>query len=250
MKVTFLGTGTSTGVPQIGCSCPTCTSPDPCDKRLRASALVEVDGTRLLIDCGPDFRAQMLAIGAPQIDACLLTHIHYDHVGGLDDLRPFCARKAMPIFCQPKVAKAIRERMPYCFAPNPYPGIPKIDLIEIEPFHTFQFKGIEIQPLLVMHALMPIVGFKISNFAYITDCKTMPKETLEQLKGLDTLVINALRHEEHPSHLCLSEALEIIAKARPRRAYLTHMAHNMGPQASVSLPAGVQFAHDFLSITI
>lgn len=253
MKLTFLGTGTSTGVPQIGCHCDTCTSTDPRDNRLRASAMVTTDqGRNLLIDCGPDFRQQILGQESPDLDALLITHSHYDHVGGIDDLRPYCAGGPFPVYCKADVADDLRNRVPYCFAKHLYPGVPTFDIHEINPDRPFEAGGVSIEPLPVMHARLPIVGFRIGNLAYITDCKTMPAETLEKLKDLDVLVINALRHEEHMSHLNLKQALDVIEIARPRRAYLTHLAHQMGRHAEVepTLPPGVKIAYDGLQIWV
>lgn len=250
MKLTFLGTGTSTGVPQIGCQCPVCRSLDPCDRRLRASALLEVDGKRLLIDCGPDFRAQMLMAGEPRLDCALLTHSHYDHVGGVDDLRPYCADGPFPLYCRGDVADDLRARVPYCFRENPYPGVPSLDLIEIDPDRPFRACGIEVTPLPVMHARLPIVGFRVRDFAYITDCKTMPESTMRLLQGVDTLVLNALRHEEHPSHITLAEAIDIAARSGARRTYFTHFSHGIGRSANIELPDGMHMAHDMLSIEI
>lgn len=250
MRLTFLGTGTSTGVPQIGCQCPVCRSLDPCDRRLRASALLEVDGKNLLIDCGPDFREQMLRDREPRLDCVLITHSHYDHVGGVDDLRPYCIHGPFPIYCRPDVAADLRARVPYCFKEHPYPGVPQLDLIDIDPDKPFTACGIEVTPLPVMHARLPIVGFRVRDFAYITDCKTMPASTLELIKGVDTLVLNALRFEEHPSHLSLSEAIEIADLSGARRVYFTHFSHDIGLSAKLTLPQGMHMAHDMLSIEI
>lgn len=246
--IKILGSGTSTGVPQIGCKCETCTSVDPRDRRLRASALVEIEDKNILIDCGPDFRQQMIAAGAPRLDALLITHIHYDHVGGLDDLRPYCHGKPFPIYCRRDVADDIRARMPYCFVEHPYLGVPTFDIHIIEPGVPFEVEGVMVEPIEVMHGKLPILGFRIGSMAYITDCKTMPESSLQQIKNLDLLVINALRHEPHPSHLALSETLEIVRKAAPRRAVLTHMSHQIGPHARVTptLPTNVCLASDSL----
>lgn len=249
--ITILGSGTSTGVPQIGCDCNVCTSSDKRDKRLRASVLVSACGRNILIDCGPDFRQQMLDAGAPRLDALLLTHIHYDHVGGIDDLRPYCHRGPFPVYCRPDVERDIRTRLPYCFARHPYLGVPTFDMHCIEPSVPFAIPGedgedITVIPLPVMHAALPITGFRIGDMAYVTDCKTMPESTKALMRNLDLLVINALRHEPHPSHLSLDEALELIAELKPRRAVLTHLSHQMGKHAQVSevLPPEVSIAYD------
>lgn len=238
MKITFLGTGTSTGIPQIGCRCATCTSADPRDNRMRASAIVTLDsGANLLIDCGPDFRSQILRAGAPPLEALLITHSHYDHVGGIDDLRPYCRDgRHFPTFCTPDVARDLHERNPWSFAKHLYPGVPTFAIHEINPDIPFEIAGQEIIPLPVMHAKLPILGYRFGPLAYITDCKTMPAATLEKLRGVHTLVLNALRILPHQSHLSLDEALDIIKAVNPRRALLTHMSHDMGPAATVALP--------------
>jgi len=251
MRLTFLGTGTSTGVPQLRCACPTCTSADTRDKRLRASAIIETQGRRLLIDCGPDFRQQMLRCGSPDLDALLITHIHYDHVGGIDDLRPWCRRgHQFDIHCTADVEKDLRARLPYCFAEHPYPGVPSFRVTRIDPSMPFVAAGIHVTPLPVMHYMLPIIGFRIGPLAYITDAKTVPDSTLKLLHGVDTLVINALRPAEHISHMNIEQALTIITSVGARRTWLTHMSHDMPPHATVTLPRGVALAYDGLTIDI
>ncbi len=255
MKLTFLGTGTSTGVPQIGCGCSVCTSSDPRDNRLRSSALLTTDdGSNILIDCGPDFRTQILRAGSPEIDCALITHEHYDHVGGMDDLRPYTYPDGFDIYCRADVAEDLRRRIPYCFAQSPYPGVPQLHLHEITPGNPFRIKATEtgILPVEIMYWNLPILGFRIGNLAYITDCKTMPDETVRQIQGIDTLVLNALRIEPHNSHLSLSEAIELIMRIKPRIAYLTHLSHQMGLHAEVerSLPYNVRIAYDGLCVEI
>ncbi len=252
MKLKFLGTGTSTGVPQIMCDCRVCKSEDQHDKRLRASVLVTVDEANILIDCGPDFRTQMLRAGSPKIEALLVTHIHYDHVGGVDDLRPYCTiGDGFPVYCRKDVAKGLIDRVPYCFAEHPYPGVPAFNLFEIGT-KPFMVGEIEVCPLPVMHYMLEILGFKIGNLAYITDAKVVPDSTIEMLRGIDTLVINALRIKEHISHMSLSQALNVIEQIKPRVAYLTHIGHDMGLHNEVSarLPEHVKIAYDGLSIYI
>lgn len=261
MELTFLGTGTSTGVPQLRCGCPTCTSTDKRDHRLRASALLEVAGKRILIDCGPDFHQQMLRHGErsrqDRLDALLVTHQHYDHVGGIDDLRPYCYQEEMkesgfPVYCQADVARDLRERLPYSFKADPYPGAPRFDLREIEAGKSFEVAGLEVLPVRVNHYLLDILGFRIGELGYITDAKVVPDDTVEAMKGGDTLVINALRHKPHISHITLDEALELISRIKPRVAYLTHMSHDMGRYAEVAptLPENVFLAVDDLKIHI
>lgn len=261
MKLTFLGTGTSTGVPQLRCGCPVCRSEDPRNNRMRASAIVDVDGKRILIDCGPDFRQQMLLHGQrskeDRIDALLITHQHYDHVGGIDDLRPYCYQPefqddGFPVYCQKDVASDLKARVPYCFAEDPYPGVPRFSLHDIEPYRPFRIGDTVIEPLAINHYKLEIVGFKIGNLGYITDAKVVPEETIKRLKGIDTLVINALRKKPHLSHMTLEEALDVIARIRPRRAYLTHISHDFGFHSEISreLPANVYLAYDNLELQI
>lgn len=252
MKLKFLGTGTSTGVPQIGCGCAVCQSEDVHDKRLRASVLVSIGETNIIIDCGPDFREQMLRNGSPKLEALLITHSHYDHVSGIDDLRPYCTiGDGFPIYCKSDVATDLKERVPYCFAEHPYPGVPALNINEIST-KPFKIGDIEIIPLPVMHYKLPIVGYKIGNLAYITDAKVVPDSTIEILRGVDTLVINALRTKEHISHMTLAQALDVVNAIKPRITYLTHLSHNMGLHNEVSrrLPENVKIAYDDLSIFI
>jgi len=253
MKITFLGTGTSTGVPQLRCNCPVCHSKDPRDRRLRCSALVETGGKHILIDCGPDFREQMLRYHSGDIDTLIVTHHHYDHVGGTDDLRPYCrGKKAFPVYCPEEVAEDFLRRMPYSFNEHPYPGVPKYDLHVVEPLQRFTAAGTDILPLPVMHYQLRILGYRIGNLAYITDAKTVPAETIEAVKGIDTLVINALRHEEHISHMSLAQCLEAIEAIRPRVAYLTHISHDMGFTSDLVriLPLNVHPAQDGMTVEI
>lgn len=182
MKVRIIGSGTSTGVPQIGCTCPVCTSSDLKDNRLRASAIVETDDARILIDCGPDFRTQVLHLPFERIDGVLITHEHYDHVGGLDDLRPFCRFGSVPIYAEDYVAQGLRLRMPYCFVDHRYPGVPDIPLQEISAGQSFSINHTEVLPLRVMHGRLPILGYRIGQLGYITDMLTMPEESYEQLE--------------------------------------------------------------------
>ena len=235
MKVRIIGSGTSTGVPQIGCTCPVCTSTDPKDNRLRASAIVETDDARILIDCGPDFRTQVLRLPFEKIDGVLITHEHYDHVGGLDDLRPFCRFGSVPIYAENYVAQGLRLRMPYCFVDHRYPGVPDIPLQEISVGQAFFVNHTEVLPLRVMHG---------------TDMLTMPEESYEQLAGIDVLVVNALRIATHPTHQNLEEALAVAQRIQAKKTYFIHMSHDMGLHAEVekSLPENIHLAFDGLDI--
>lgn len=252
MKITFLGTGTSTGVPQVGCQCEVCTSKDPRDKRLRTSLLLEENGCRLLLDCGPDFRQQMLRVPFGKIDGVLLSHEHYDHVGGIDDLRPFCALGSIPIYMEKYVAERIQARMPYCFLEHKYPGVPNIELHPVRLHETFQVGTLEVTPLRVMHASLPIFGYRVGRMAYITDMKTIPDTEYPYLQNLDLLVVNGLRHKEHLSHQTIAEACEFAGKVKARRTYLIHMSHQAGLHevSDKLLPEHVHLAYDGLSLEI
>ena len=251
-KLTFLGTGTSQGIPIIGCECPVCRSADPRDKRLRASALVEYGGLTVLVDCGPDFRTQMLRASDDNLDAVLLTHIHFDHVAGLDDLRAYCFERPMPIYARADVMRDLHQRIPYCFSDNPYPGVAQFEehVIGDEPFLV---EGVRVEPIPVMHYKLPIVGFRIGPLAYITDAKTIAPEVVERLKGVPLLVINSLRvADEHLSHMCLAETLDIVRRVNPGHTYLIHMSDRMGLHADshALLPDGVELAYDGLIVRV
>ena len=251
MKLLFLGTGTSTGIPQIGCECEVCLSANPKDKRLRTSLLVSIEGKNILIDCGPDFRQQMLTNNIKHLDAVLLTHHHYDHISGLDELRSFTNSKAMPIYAEWHVEDAIKRTFPYCFGDNRYPGVASFDIRVINN-NSFQVAGNDVLPIRVMHYNLPIFGYKIGNMAYITDMLTISDEEIEKLKSLDLLIINALRLKQHISHQTLADALDVIHRVSPRKAYLIHMSHQMGLHDEVSkqLPENVSFAYDGLQIDV
>lgn len=251
MKITFLGTGTSTGVPEIGCPCAVCQSLDKRDKRLRSSIFIETEGKKLLIDCGPDFRWQMIRQHITNLDAVLITHEHYDHVGGLDDLRPFSKDREIDIYAEKNVMQAIKTKMPYVFREQWHPAIPHFAMHEIDPT-PFSAAGIPVIPVRVMHGRLPILGFRIKNMAYLTDVKELPDSELGKLQNLDLLIIEALRKHTHPSHETLEEALVNIRKINPKTAYLTHMSHQIGlhAQEESQLPDSVHFAYDELTLTV
>lgn len=253
MRLTFLGTGTSVGVPTIGCSCKVCKSNDPRDRRTRCSAMVETEQTRIVIDCGPDFRGQMLRQEFRKIDAVLVTHSHYDHVGGMDDLRPFCQFGDINVYSDSISEKSLRSMMPYCFVEHPYPGVPKISLHEIHPHQELKINELTVVPLQVMHDKLPILGYKIGRLAYITDMKTIPEGEIDYLQDIDYLVVNALRFTKpHHSHMLVDEALEFARKTSAKQVFLTHMCHDIGliDEANAALHQGVQLAYDGLSVEI
>ena len=251
MKIHFLGTGTSTGNPEIGCHCKVCTSKDKKDWRLRASVVVEVAGVHILIDCGPDFRWQMIRSGLLELDAVLITHEHYDHVGGLDDLRPFCKVKGLDVYAEDYVVEAIRSRIPYAFREQKYPGVPDLNLVSVA-HAPFFIKGVEIVPIRLMHGRLPIFGYRVGNMAYLTDLKIIPEEEYPLLEGLEVLIIDALRDEEHLSHETVEQALRHIEKIRPKRACLIHMSHHFGLHAEREklLPENVFISYDGLVLEL
>lgn len=250
MKVTFLGTGTSTGVPVIGCKCATCTSSDLRDRRLRSSILWEINGTTLLVDAGPDLRQQLLTAQCTKIDGILITHEHYDHVGGIDDVRGlnYSMRQSINIYAEKRTADTIRNNLSYVFAAHKYPGVPNLILNVIDE-NTFNINGLDITPIRVIHCKLPILGYRIGACAYITDASYISPESLNLLKGCKILIINALRQFEHLSHFTLQQALEVVDFVKPERAYLTHICHDMGLYAEVqpTLPQNVFLAYDNLS---
>lgn len=254
MKITFLGTGTSQGVPVIACDCNVCSSNDSKDKRYRSSILIEINNKSIVIDTGPDFRSQMLANNVQRLDAVLFTHEHKDHVAGLDDIRPFNFKQqeSISVFASEQVEHALKREYHYIFAEKKYPGIPEISLhrIDLNPFTVF--KDIRIIPIEVKHYLMPVLGFRINNFTYITDAKTIDLKEIDKIKGTEVLVINALRIESHPAHFNLDEALQLIDLIKPKEAYLTHISHLFGTHEEIKnvLPENVYVSFDGLQIHV
>ena len=253
MRVTLLGTGTSQGVPVIGCQCKVCTSSDPRDNRLRTSAMVETEGKRIIIDTGPDFRQQMLREKVDFIDAVIFTHEHKDHVAGLDDIRAFnfLQRKDMEVYASSQVQKALKREFHYAFSEHKYPGVPQILLKDIgkEPFEA---AGIKIIPILVWHHKMPVLGFRIGDFTYITDANYIEPEELEKIRGSKKMVINALRKSDHISHFTLEEAVKLVSDMEVEQAYVTHISHQMGRHSAVEeeLPEHVSLGYDGLTINV
>lgn len=247
MKVTFLGTGTSTGNPQLLCSCATCLSKDPKDIRLRCSVYIEDKNTSILVDCGPDFRQQALRAKIHQLNAVILTHEHYDHVGGMDDLRPYCMYKDLPVYAYKRVLDKLKAILPYSFAENPYPGVPIFKVIPVDS-EPFKIKGLDIIPVEVMHYRLPVLGFRVGEMAYLTDFNSIEQSEIDKLFNLKVLIVDALRTEKHISHNTLQQALDLIQTVHPEQAYLIHMSHDMGLHADVNpaLPEGVQLAYDGL----
>ncbi len=247
MRLTFLGTGTSGGVPSVGCGCRVCRSSDPHDKRLRTSALLETEKTRVLIDCGPDFRQQILPFEFKPLDGVLLTHIHYDHVSGIDDIRPFCVFGDINIYGDHQTVEGLKTTMPYCFASHLYPGVPRLSLHTIQPHQAFSIGDVPVLPFTVMHGKMPILAYRIGPLAYITDMKTIDGGELKYLEGVEVLVINALRFDkEHHSHQLVGDAVSFARQLGVRQTYLIHCTHQIGlhDEANARLPENVKFAYD------
>lgn len=249
VEFTFLGTGTSQGVPIIGCDCEVCASADPKDQRLRSSMLVRTPRATVIIDTGPDFRQQCLRAGVKTLDAVVFTHEHKDHVAGLDDIRPFNFRSGrdMPVFASPRVEQALRREFHYVFDAV-YPGVPKVSIESIGQ-DAFEIEGDTWWPLPVLHHRLPVLGFRVGGFAYVTDANELTPLTLKRLAGVDVLVLNALRREAHVSHFTLAEAMEWASRIGARRTYFTHISHQLGTHEAVSaeLPSGVALAYDGLT---
>lgn len=251
MKVTILGSGTSIGIPMPCCPCEVCHSDDPYDRRLRASVLVETGGDHLLIDCGPDFRQQMLQYDVQQLDAILLTHIHYDHTGGLDDLRPYTYEKTLPLYAEQKIADILTQKYDYIFI-HRYPGVPQLEINTIQQDQPFFAGNTEVIPIRLMHGKLPILGFRIGSLAYLTDCTIIPDSEWPKLEGIRTLIIDALRFQPHETHMNVPQALEVVRRLTPETTYFTHISHHMGfhREVEAQLPPNVHPAYDGLVINI
>jgi phosphoribosyl 1,2-cyclic phosphate phosphodiesterase len=252
LKITVLGSGTSQGVPVIACSCAICSSDDKNDKRLRSSLLFSFRGENYVIDSGPDFRQQMLQNNVQSLRGILFTHEHKDHVAGLDDVRAFNYKEGrdMQVYCSERVEEALKREFQYVFSTERYPGIPQININTIENKEFILPCGMLIRPIEVMHYKLPVFGFRIGNFTYITDAKTVSEEEIEKIKGTEVLIVNALHHSEHLSHFNLKEALEFIDKINPKKAYLTHISHLFGKHKDIEkiLPPNVFPAFDGMTL--
>jgi phosphoribosyl 1,2-cyclic phosphate phosphodiesterase len=253
LNITLLGTGTSQGVPVIGCNCTVCKSLDFRDKRLRSSVHIEVDGVSIVIDSGPDFRQQMLREGVKKMDALLFTHEHKDHTAGMDDIRSFnfLQKKDMPIYADPRVINQLKQEFSYVFEESKYPGVPKVEVHELNN-SAFKIQDVAVLPIQVMHHQLPVYGFRIKDFTYITDAKTISKPEREKIKGSKVLIINALQVNDHISHLTLAEAITLSEELGIEQTYFTHISHKLGMHKSVSdtLPESIKLGHDGLKITL
>lgn len=253
IKVTFLGTGTSQGVPIIACNCNVCTSLNPKDKRLRTSILIETSKTRIVIDSGPDFRQQLLREKIKKLDAVVFTHEHKDHIAGLDEVRAFnfINKMVMPVYSTERVEKALHREFAYIFADEKYPGIPEIKLNRFDD-SPFYIGDILIEPINVLHYKLPVKAFKVNNFAYVTDANFIAEDEKQKLQNLDVLVLNTLRREPHISHFTLAEAIDLVAELKPKKAYFTHISHQLGlhDEVSTELPSNIELAFDGLQLII
>lgn len=253
MKITFLGTGTSQGIPLIACGCEVCNSSNPKDNRLRVSVMIEVDGKNMVIDSGPDFRQQMLRENVKTLEAVVFTHEHKDHVAGLDDVRAFnyFSGKHMDVYANEQVQVALKREFHYVFSGDNYPGIPRINVHTIDTA-PFDVSGVKFIPIQVLHYQLPVLGFRVNDFTYITDANFISDEEIEKIKGTKVLVLNALRRSKHISHFTLEEALELVKKINPEKAYFTHISHQLGLHDEVSkeLPSNVELAYDGLQVIV
>lgn len=251
MKVTFLGTGTSQGIPLIGCKCKVCNSPDFKDKRLRVSVLIEINNNHFVIDTGPDFRQQMLREKVSKIDAVLFTHEHKDHIAGLDDIRAYnyILKRKMEVYASENVQAALKREFHYIFDGDNYPGIPQINLNTIDN-SPFSINDINITPIQVYHYKLPVFGFRIEDFIYITDANLIPDEEKDKMRGAKIIVINALRKEKHVSHFTLQQAIDLMQELKPEKAYFTHISHQLGLHEEVNkeLPEFIELAYDGLEV--
>lgn len=253
MKITFLGTGTSQGVPVIACHCSVCTSLDFRDKRLRTSVMIETQGKNFVIDTGPDFRQQMLRERVEHLDAVLFTHEHKDHTAGLDEVRAYNFKQQMdmPVYAHPRVVAQLKREFAYIFAEEKYPGIPQITIKEIEN-QGFMAEGVSFMPIQVMHYRLPVFGFRVENFTYITDANYIAPAEMDKIRGSEVVVLNGLQAEPHISHFTLAQAIEILEELQPKTAYLTHISHRLGRHADVEkrLPSFIKLAYDGLQIEL
>ncbi len=253
IKITFLGTGTSTGVPMVACACEVCTSSNPKDKRLRSSILVESNTTCFVVDTTPDFRYQMLRLNIKKLDAVLFTHPHKDHIAGLDDTKAFnfFSGKAMEVYANSLTEEALKREFAYVFSDKKYPGIPEINLNTID-LTAFLIGDIPVIPIMVWHLKMPVLGFRFGNFTYITDANRIDAEERKKIEGSEVMVVNALRHKEHLSHFSLTEAIQLVKELKVPKAYFTHISHQLGLHDEISkeLPPGIELAYDGLLVAI
>lgn len=253
MNITFLGTGTSGGVPLIGCHCEVCKSKDARDKRLRTSILLQHESLNIVLDCGPDFRQQMLRADVCKLDAILMTHAHKDHTAGFDDIRAFnfMQKKAIDVYCNQETEQSIKEQFSYAFSETDYPYLPKMNFVRIRN-SKFEIRNLKIQPIEVMHATMSVFGYRFGDFTYVTDAKTIAKEERDKIRGTKILVVNALRHENHYSHFTIDEALELVNDVHPELTYFIHMSHQFGlhEEMEKKFSAHIRVAYDGLKISV